>query len=77
MMVVFFENSELEEYSKQQSDELFDIYTTTMASKFQLDKKMMLRRLNQYGIQTLLTKPEDLSIRTVNKYLEFKARGWI
>lgn len=77
LMVVFFENSELEDYSNRQSDELFDIYTTTMASKFQLDKKMMLRRLNQYGIQTLLTKPEDLSIRTVNKYLEFKARGWI
>ncbi|MCB0501517.1 MAG: DUF58 domain-containing protein [Bacteroidetes bacterium] len=77
LLVIFFENSELEDYSWQSSEDIFDIYTTTMAAKFQLDKKMMLKRLNQYGIQTLLTKPEDLSVNTVNKYLEFKARGWI
>lgn len=77
LLVIFFENSELEDYSWQSSEDIFDIYTTTMAAKFQLDKKVMLKRLNQYGIQTLLTKPEDLSVNAVNKYLEFKARGWI
>lgn len=77
LLVVFFENSEMEEYSNQNADDLMDIYTTTMASKLQLDKKKMLMKLNQFGIQTLLTKPEDLSMNTVNKYLEFKAKGWI
>ncbi len=77
LLVVFFKNSEMESYAEQNAENVFSIYTTTMASKFQLDKKMMLKRLHQYGIQTLLTKPEDLSINTVNKYLEFKARGWI
>ena len=77
LLVVIFKNSEMDEYAEKECEDVFDIYTTTMASKFQLDKKMMLKRLNQYGIQTLLTKPEDLSINTVNKYLEFKARGWI
>lgn len=77
LMVVFFENSELEAHAESETEDLFDIYSTTVASKFIIEKKMMLKRLNQYGIQTILTKPEDLSINTVNKYLEFKARGWI
>jgi hypothetical protein len=37
----------------------------------------MANILKQYGIQTILTKPEDLSINTINKYLEMKARGLI
>ena len=77
LLLVFFKNSELEAYGEKEGEELIDIYSTTMASKFQLDKKMMLKKLNQYGIQTLLTKPEDLSINVVNNYLEFKAKGWI
>ncbi len=77
LLVVFFKNSELEAYSEKEGEDLNDIYSTTMASKFQLDKKMMLKKLNQYGIQTLLTKPEDLSVNVVNNYLEFKAKGWI
>jgi N-acetylmuramoyl-L-alanine amidase len=35
----------------------------------------MAKKLQQNGIQTLLTRPEDLSINTINKYLEIKARG--
>jgi len=31
--------------------------------------------LNRNGIQTILTKPKDLSINTINKYLEIKAKG--
>jgi len=77
LLVVFFENSEIREYSETQANDLLDIYNTTLAGKFNLDKKTMVKQLNQYGIQTLLTKPEDLSVNTVNKYLEFKSRGWI
>jgi hypothetical protein len=35
----------------------------------------MQKELNNYGIQTILTKPEELTINTINKYLEIKARG--
>ena len=35
----------------------------------------MQKELQQYGIQTILTKPEQLTINTINTYLEIKARG--
>jgi hypothetical protein len=35
----------------------------------------MARELKQYGIQTILTNPEELSAGVINKYLELKARG--
>ena len=33
-----------------------------------------LKELQQHGIFTILTPPEKLTINTVNKYLELKAR---
>ena len=41
------------------------------------EKVQMMQKLRQYGIQTILTRPEDLSINTINKYLELKSRGAI
>ena len=34
----------------------------------------MVRELQQHGIFTILTPPEKLTVNTVNKYLELKAR---
>jgi hypothetical protein len=48
-----------------------------MARKYLSEKAQMVLTLRQYGIQSVLTRPEDLSINTINKYLELKARGLI
>jgi hypothetical protein len=45
--------------------------------KFVEEKHLIVQELRQYGIQTILTSPEDLSINTVNKYLELKAKRMI
>jgi len=37
----------------------------------------LVQLLRQHGIQTIYTRPADLSVNTVNKYLELKARGLI
>ena len=37
------------------------------------EKKQILKELNQYGIQSIITKPEELSIATLNKYMQLKA----
>jgi N-acetylmuramoyl-L-alanine amidase len=37
----------------------------------------MAHVLRQHGIQTILTRPEDLSMNTINKYLELKSRNMI
>lgn len=77
LCVVFFENTEIEELSEQAVRSTFDIYKQTVSKNFLQDKKEMVRKLRQYGIQAVLTRPQDLTVNTINKYLELKARGLI
>lgn len=77
LVVMIFENTELMEHSRKQVEYLTDIYTQTISDKLILEKKHMVMKLKKYGIQTILSRPEDLSINTVNKYLELKAKGLI
>lgn len=77
LVVIFFENTELESLIATDAENLQAIYHKTIAEKFSLEKRLMQRELQQHGIQTILTKPESLTINTINKYLEIKARGLI
>ncbi len=77
LVVVFFENEELSEYAFSKVSNLEDIYTKTIAHQFLSDKKKMVITLQKFAIQAILTKPKDLTINTINKYLELKARGLI
>jgi uncharacterized protein (DUF58 family) len=74
LMVVFFENTELTNRLLSPADNLEEVYTQTIAAKFAYEKKMIVRELQHYGIITILTPPEELTVNTVNKYLELKAR---
>ncbi|MFS4456846.1 DUF58 domain-containing protein [Maribacter sp. 2304DJ31-5] len=75
LVVIFFENSELETLISSDAENLQAIYHKTIAEKFSLEKKLMQKELQNYGIQTILTRPEELTINAINKYLEIKARG--
>ncbi len=75
LVVIFFENTELEQLVTINAEDLQTIYHKTIAEKFLLEKQLMQKELNNYGIQTILTKPEHLTINAINKYLEIKARG--
>lgn len=77
LVIVFFENTEIKDFSQQKVQSLEDIYYQTVAQKFVAEKRAMVQKLQQFGIQAVLTRPEDLSINTINKYLELKARGLI
>lgn len=77
LVVLIFENTELEMYAKKPAGYVSEVYAQTVAQKLMYEKKAIAQRLRKYGIQTILTKPEDLSINTVNKYLELKAKGVI
>jgi len=77
LVVVFFQNTELTDYSNLPTTDLEDIYSQTLAQKFLVEKRRMVDELKKYGIQSVLTRPEDLSVNTVNKYMELKARGMI
>ena len=77
LVVVFFENTEIKEFSEAEANNLSEIYTQTVARQFLAEKAAMVQKLKQYGIQAVLTAPEDLSVNTINKYLELKSRGLI
>jgi len=77
LVVVFFENTEIRALANEDVQHTADIYRQTVARKFLQDKKEMVTKLRQYGIQAVLTKPEDLTLNTINKYLELKSRGLI
>jgi uncharacterized protein (DUF58 family) len=74
LLVVFFENTELKKISEEPAKDVEGIYIKTIAEKFAYDKKMMVKELAKHGIQSILTAPQNLTINTVNKYLELKAR---
>jgi uncharacterized protein (DUF58 family) len=77
LVVIFFENTEVEKMAFSEAKNVEGIYTQTVAQKFLAEKKAMAQKLQQHGIQTILTPPKDLSMHTVNKYLELKSRGMI
>jgi len=77
LVVIFFENTELNEFATQKAETVHQIFEQTIAEKFIYEKKLIVNELRKHGIQTILTKPEELTINTINKYLEIKARGLI
>jgi uncharacterized protein (DUF58 family) len=77
LVVVFFENTTIGDFVNQPATSVEGIYQQTIARKFLAEKSAMVQKLRQYGIQAVLTRPEDLSMNTINKYLELKARGLI
>ena len=48
-----------------------------IAEKFAYEKRLIVKELARYSIQSILTTPQNLSVNTINKYLELKARGLI
>ncbi|MGI4884510.1 MAG: DUF58 domain-containing protein [Janthinobacterium lividum] len=75
LLVVFFENTELRAYLGAPAETTEDVYNQTIAEKFAQEKRQIVLELQRYGIHALLTAPKDLNVNTINKYLEFKARG--
>ena len=77
LVVIFFENTELRAYLDEPAKQLQDIYHKTIAQKFDYEKKQIVKELSSLGIQSIFTPPQNLSVNTINKYLELKSRGFI
>jgi len=74
LLVVFFENTELKKVSEQPATDVEGIYIKTIAEKFAYDKKLIVKELAKNNIQSILSAPENLTVNTINRYLEIKAR---
>jgi uncharacterized protein (DUF58 family) len=74
VLVVFFENTELRQLTDEPANDIETLYTKTIAEKFVYEKRLIVKELQKHGIFTILTAPQNLTVNTVNKYLELKAR---
>jgi uncharacterized protein (DUF58 family) len=77
LVVVFFQNTELRKVFEREAKGTEDIYIKTIAEKFDFEKRLITKELEANGIHSILTAPENLTVNTINKYLELKARGLI
>jgi uncharacterized protein (DUF58 family) len=74
LLVVFFENTPLSGIVSGEVKNIERLYEKVIAEKFILEKKLIVKELQRYGIAALLTAPGELSVDVINKYLQIKAR---
>ena len=77
LVVILFENTETKHLIETPAENVEQVYLKTIAQRFFYEKKKITAELNRYGIQSILTPPQQLSVNTINKYLELKDRGAI
>ena len=73
-MLFFFQNTLLKEIHESNPDSIEGIYIKTIADQFDLEKRQIVKELRRFGILSVLTTPQNLSVDVINKYLELKAR---
>jgi uncharacterized protein (DUF58 family) len=76
LLVVFFEDEELHAlcHDTKPTNSTEVCYQHVIAEKFAYEQRLIVQELRQYGIQSILTPPRQLSVEVINKYLEIKTR---
>lgn len=77
VVVVVFKNTELKKLAEGSAKKSREIYNQIIAEKLVYEKQLIIQKLQMNGLQTMLTEPNNLTINSINKYLEIKARGLI
>jgi uncharacterized protein (DUF58 family) len=77
LLIVFYENTELSMLTSKKAESTQDIFDQVISQKYISEKQTIVNELIKHGIYSVLTKPENLTIDTINKYLEIKAKGLI
>lgn len=75
LVVVFFQNTELNSIINKKTATIQEVYDKVIAEKFMFEKRLIVNELKKYGIHSVLTQPENLTLDAINKYLEIKSRG--
>lgn len=74
LLLIFFENSELDKVTNTHAKNIEGVYIKTIAEKFVFEKRIITKELSKYGILSILSTPNSLTVNVINKYLELKAR---
>ena len=64
LLVVFFENTELENLRNSHAKNIEEVYIKTIAEKFAFEKRLIAKELSKYGILSILSSPT----KPYNKY---------
>jgi uncharacterized protein (DUF58 family) len=74
LLLVFFENTELKSVTVKNVKDIEDLYVKTIAGKYAHEKRLIVKELQNAGILSILTAPENVTVNTINKYIEIKTR---
>jgi uncharacterized protein (DUF58 family) len=77
IIVVLFDQQKLGDIVLKPLQSIEDVYRMGVTERLLSLKTRIARELNRNGIQTVITNPQHISVHTINKYLEIKARGLI
>lgn len=75
LVVIFFIDEDRRDFINQQPHSIKDYYEHSIAAKIDNEQTLIINTLRQYGINSLLTSPQNLSVNIINRYLEMKSRG--
>lgn len=75
LVVVVFENTGIRELVATPAERVEDVFVRAAAESLALEKREVVRVLQQHGIGALLTTPESLTVDAVNRYLQLKSAG--
>ena len=73
LLVVFFEDVELLQFMATPAATKEEVCQHEVAEKFAAEKQLISATLRQYGILSLLTTPQDLSVGVINRYLAIRS----
>jgi uncharacterized protein (DUF58 family) len=74
LLVVFFENTELRQVTVKDVKDIEDLYVKTIAGKYMHEKQLIVKELQNAGILSVLSAPEQVTVNAINKYIEIKTR---
>ena len=77
VLCITLKDSELMRIADKVPDTVEDVYQKAVAGQVLLEQQNTLSRLQQNGVLVLDAIPENLSVATVNRYLELKGRNLI
>ena len=73
LLVVFFEDTEIADFIDRKPLSEEERCQQEVAEKFVGEKQLICATLRQYGILSLLTPPQQLTVNTVNRYLAIRS----
>jgi uncharacterized protein (DUF58 family) len=77
VLCITLKDTELARLADEMPDTVEDVYQKAVAGQLLLEQQGTLSKLQQNGVLVLDSTPENLSVATVNRYLELKGRNLI